>query len=556
LGALNTFYSPIKILKQITWARVRKAGVWGAVALAAVLCVGPCARAQKKVQAKHAAARADVVRFEVRAASVMAQFDAGRANWGIYVADRDSGEILYEMNPGHFFAPASTAKIVTTAMALAVVGSDYRFRTTLESKAVIGSDGRLKGDIVLVGRGDPDLSNVKFPFAGAIERDGPTEKALAELVDGAIAKGLREIDGDIIADDSFFPFDPYPAGWEGGDLFFEFGAPVSAIAFNENILTVEIRPGERPGDPAIIVTEPKAAADSFSSALTTAPPGGAPYLAVVRQASPNFILLRGTIPLGHAPLTTDLAMTQPAETAASALKQQFDSRGVRVTGTVHVQHAPPPESTASGEPILPASPPAPPVANANVLAERLSPSLAESVGLTNKTSQNLHAEIYLRMAGLTKLGLASTAAGLKVERDFLRTAGVPEGEVALTDGSGLARDNLVTPRAMVALLRYAAQQPWGAEFRSSLPVAGVDGTLENRMRNTAASGLIQAKTGTVEHSCGLVGYATTTRGESLIFAIYVSNDPQKPHDESAAIDAIATAMVETLGSAAPPKRNP
>jgi serine-type D-Ala-D-Ala carboxypeptidase/endopeptidase (penicillin-binding protein 4) len=488
-------------------------------------------------------------------ATLIAQFDAGRANWGIYITDRASGEIVYEMNAGHFFAPASTAKSVSTAMALAMLGSDYRFRTTLESKAAIGSDGHLNGDIVLVGRGDPDLSNIKFPFGGEIERDGPPEKALAELVDSAVAKGLREIDGDIIVDDSFFPFDPYPAGWEAGDLFFEFGAPVSAIAFNENILTVEIRPGARAGDPATIATEP-AAADSFSSALTTAPPGGAPYLAVVRQASPNFILLRGTIPLGHAPLTTDLAMTQPAETAASVLKQLFESRSVRVTGTVHVQHAPPPETTASGEPILPAGPPAPPVANANVLAERLSSPLAESVRLTNKTSQNLHAEIFLRMAGLSKLGLASTAAGLKAERDFLRTAGVPDGEVALTDGSGLARDNLVTPRAMAALLRYAAEQPWGAEFRSSLPVAGVDGTLENRMRNTAASGLIQAKTGTIEHSCGLVGYATTTRGESLIFAIYVGNDPQKPHDESAAIDAIATAMVETLGSGAPVKRIP
>lgn len=524
--------------------------------MAAVFCLGPCVRAQKKVQVKHSAAREDVARFQARVESAVAQFDAGRANWGIYVADRDSGEIVYQINAGHFFAPASTAKIVSTAMALATLGSDYRFRTTLESKAGIGSDGRLNGDIVLVGRGDPDLSNVKFPFTGAIEREGPIEKALADLVDGAVAKGLREIDGDIIADDSFLPFDPYPAGWEAGDLFFEFGAPVSAIAFNENVLTVEIRPGPRVGDPAITVTEPAAASDSFSSALTTAPPGGAPYLAVVRQASPNFILLRGTIPLGHAPLTTDLAMTQPGETAASALKQLFESHGVRVTGTVHVQHAPPPETTASGEPILPASPPAPPVANADVLAERLSPPLAESVRFTNKTSQNLHAEIFLRMAGLAKLGLASTAAGLKVERDFLRSAGVPEGEVALTDGSGLARDNLVTPRAMAALLRYAAQQPWGADFRSSLPVAGVDGTLENRMRNTAASGLIQAKTGTIEHSCGLVGYATTRRGESLIFAIYVSNDPQKPHDETVAIDAIATAMVETLGNAAPAKHAP
>src|ERR1700735_1448586 len=159
------------------WTRVCRATLRGAIAMVAVLCMNPCVRAQKKVQTKHAAARADVARFEARVGAVMEQFDAGRANWGVYVTDRDSGKTLYEMNAGHFFAPASTAKIVSTAIPLATLGSDYRFRTTLESKAAIGSDGHLNGDIVLVGRGDPDLSNVKFPFAGEIERDGPPEKA-------------------------------------------------------------------------------------------------------------------------------------------------------------------------------------------------------------------------------------------------------------------------------------------------------------------------------------------------------------------------------------------
>jgi len=117
----------------------------------------------------------------------------------------------------------------------------------------------------------------------------------------------------------------------------------------------------------------------------------------------------------------------------------------------------------------------------------------------------------------------------------------------LSDGSGLSRDDLVTPRAMVALLRYAAQQPWGQEFLSTLPVAGVDGTLEDRMKDTPASGRIEAKTGAIEHARALSGYATTERGESLVFAIFGNNNPQHGPDATTALDAIAAAMVETLG---------
>ncbi len=150
------------------------------------------------------------------------------------VVDRDTGETLYALNADHFFAPASNAKIFTTALALATLGADYQFRTTLESSGTLGSDGRLAGDLILVGRGDPDLSNRKFPYAGNGEREGPVDRVLAEMADAAVAKGLREVDGDIVADDSYFPYDPYPAGWTAGDLFFTFGAPVSAIAFNDN----------------------------------------------------------------------------------------------------------------------------------------------------------------------------------------------------------------------------------------------------------------------------------------------------------------------------------
>jgi len=501
-----------------------------------------------------ARARPDVARFSQRVAAVLDGEHAKQAYWGILVTDRESGETLYELNPERYFALASNTKLFTTALALDALGKDHRFRTTLESKEALDADGRLGGDLKLVGRGDPDLSNRKFPYGGRTDREGSADKVFAELAEAAVRHGLREVDGDIVADDSYLPYDPYPAGWSAGDLFFSFGAPVSAIAFNENVVAIEVQAGRRTGDAASVTAQPEAALATLTQEVTTGPADGQPELAVVRQPGQDFVLLRGTVPLGDTHTRIELAMTAPAEAAARALRQLLEERGVRVKGGTRVEHAPPPETSASGEPILSHVAERPDPQDAVVIAEHISPPLVESIRVTNKVSQNLHAELFLRAVGREKLGMGSTAAGLKVERGFLERAGIGEDEVVLTDGSGLSRGNLVTPRALVTLLRYAAHQPWGQDYLATLPVAGVDGTLEDRMKNTAAAGRIQAKTGAVEHVHALSGYATTLAGERLAFAIFCNNDVERGPNATAAIDAIATAMVETLG-ARPPRKN-
>jgi serine-type D-Ala-D-Ala carboxypeptidase/endopeptidase (penicillin-binding protein 4) len=498
--------------------------------------------------------RPDVALFRARVEVALSESHAQKALWGVLVADRDTGETLYELNAGRFFTPASNAKIFTSALALATLGRDYRFRTTLESPAMLDSNGLLAGDLVLVGRGDPDLSNREFPYAGKAEREGPVEKILAELADAAVAKGLKEIDGDVVGDDAYFPYDPYPAGWTVGDLFFTFGAPVSAIAFNDNSFSIAVQPGLRPGDPAIIAVEPTAAQDSFARELVTGPSDGKPDFAVTRRPGTNFILLRGTIPVSHAPMNLDLAISEPAETAALTLKQLLEARGVRVMGGIRVVHAPPPDTSEAGDlPPAPAAAPAASTSDSLLLAEHVSQPLLESVRLMNKISQNLHAELLLRAVAHEKTGIGSAGNGLKVEQSFLKGAGIADGDVVLSDGSGLSRDDLVTPRGVIALLRYAARQPWGEDYLSTLPIAGVDGTLENRMKSTSASGLIQAKTGALEHVRGMSGYATTLRGEHLVFSIFGNNNPEHGHDATEALDAIGVAMVETLGVPAPAK---
>lgn len=501
--------------------------------------------------ASHAKPRADVALFRARVGTALADARAQKANWGIVVADRDTGETLYSLNADHFFTPASNAKIFTSALALSMLDPSYQFRTTLESSRKLLSDGSLAGDLILVGRGDPDLSNRKFPYAEKVEHDGPAEKILAEMADAAIAKGLKEVRGDIVADDSYFPYDPYPPGWSVGDLFFTYGAPVSAIAFNDNTIAIEVLPAARAGDPAVLVVGPEVALDSFGHEIITGAPDAKPDFAVVRRPGTNFLLLRGIIPLGHAAIRLDLAATEPTEMAGRALKQLLEARGVRITGSVRAKHAPPPDTSDAGD--LPPSREetlGAPAVDSVLFAEHISPPLLEIVRVTNKVSHNLHAELLLRTVAKKKTGTGTTGAGLKVEEEFLKSAGIVEGDVVLFDGSGLSGDDLVTPRAVAQILQYAAKQPWGEDYISTFPIAGADGTLETRMKGTTAAGRIHAKTGALEHVHAMSGYVTTLRGEHLVFSILENNTPERGQNATAAIDAIGAAMVETLGAPA------
>ena len=547
-------------LKQNCVAVTREAQLLSLLVLVLSIAAagGPARAQQNSLQPVNAAAhsakpRADARRFRAQAERILAESAAQKAFWGVLIVDRDTGETLYDLNADRFFTPASNAKIFTTAFALASLGPTYQFHTTLESFGTLGGDGHLHGDLVLVGRGDPDLSNLKIPDAGKAEREGPADRVLAELADAAVAKGLHEVDGDIVADDSYFPYDPYPAGWSMGDQFFTFGAPLSAIAFNENTVEIVVTPGARVGDPATFTADPAAGMEGVTVRFTTSAASDNPDVGVGRQPGENFIFLRGTIPLGHSPMQFDLAMADPASVTGHTLRRLLESRGVTVTGSVRIQHSPPPVSCISLDTTV-VHPdclvPAPQYAT--VLAEHLSPPLIESVHLTNKISQNLHAELFLRTVAREKAGYGATDAGLWLERDFLKTVGVADGDVVLSDGSGLSTDDLVTPRAAVEILRYAAAQPWGQDYIASFPIAGVDGTLESRMVNTSASGLVLAKTGTLEHVHSMCGYATTLRGEHLVFAMFANNSTLKGRDSTAPLDALAVAMVENL--ARPPAK--
>lgn len=510
-----------------------------------VLALPAFSRQRKRDSAREVAG---VAEFRKAADTILADPTARKAFLGVLIVDADSGKTIYELNADKFFTPASNTKLFTTVLAMATLGPDYRFRTTIETTGAIDSAGRLRGDLVLVGRGDPNFSNRKMPFDAKNPIDGPPDKPLADLADAIVAKGVKEIDGDIVADDSYFPYAPYPEGWAIGDAPFYYGAPISAICLDDNSLDLKVTPGDHVGAPAWITVEPWPGYDVYAYSVTTGATDSPVQFDVVEEPGPKQFLLRGSIPLGHATVDEPLAMPNPAEYTANVLKELLEARGVRITGDARAQHAPPPaEGMALDPPSPAAAEPAP-----TVLAERASQPLIEIVRVINKVSQNLHAEILLRTVAKEKMGVGSLSAGLNVEKSFLNSAGVPDGEVDLDDGSGLSRENLVTPRAVVALLEYVRRQPWGDAYFSTLPVAGVDGTLDNRMKGTPAEGRLEGKTGSVEHTQAVSGFATTVRGEHLLFSMFDNHNGGKGSDATKILDAIAVAMVEDLG-ATPPK---
>lgn len=484
-----------------------------------------CAAAQEKGSlGKISLAEA---RFGGRVERLLSTSPLDKGEWGLLVLDAETGATLYEKNANDYFLPASNMKLLTTALALDTLGPEYRFRTTVETNGTLGPDGKLTGDLILVGRGDPNLSNRKFPYDTKEEFDGPPEKVLAELSDAIVARGVKEIAGDLVGDDSYFPRERYPDGWEIDDMVWEYGAAISAIVVDDNTVTLTLTPGEKAGGAVMAMVEPATREFVVKNEVITIGAKEKPELRLTREPGGDAVVVTGAMPAGGAPRKLVLAIQEPALHAANLLAQLLKDRGIKVDGIARAAHEPDP-----GE------------ATRTLLAEHLSIPLKDSVKLVNKISQNLHTEVLLRAAARQQGRWVTPEDLQKFPATFYAKAGIAEGDVIQTDGSGLSRHDLVTPRAFVALLAYAQKQPWFHAFLASLPVAGADGTLNERMKEPPLLGKINAKTGSVTHVRTLSGYAETPGGRKLIFSFLSNNQGGKNHDVHVAIDGVCLAMVE------------
>jgi D-alanyl-D-alanine carboxypeptidase/D-alanyl-D-alanine-endopeptidase (penicillin-binding protein 4) len=472
--------------------------------------------------------------FAARARIILGSGQPAKGDWGLLIADGATGQVLFEENADKYFVPASNMKLFTTALALAKLSPDFRFRTTLEATTEPNAAGKLEGPLYLVGRGDPNLSNRKFPYMSKEEFDGPSEKVIAEMANAIAGKGIKEISGDIIGDESYFPRERYPNGWEIDDMVWEYGAAISAIVVGDNTVQLTLTAGEKAGDHVDAVVVPSAPEFTVDNQVITSAAGVKSDLTLKREPGSNVVTLLGTLPAKSNPRKLTLAIQEPALHAAAMLKRLLEDRGIKVDGTVRKLSLPP--GAPEGEKRV-------------VLAEHRSIPLGDSVKLVNKISQNLHTEMLLRTAARQDGAWTTPEDLANYPTTFYTLAGIPSGDVVQTDGSGLSRHDLVTARALVALLLYAQKQPWFEVYFASLPVAGIDGTLEDRMKNSIADGRMHAKSGSVEHVRTRSGYADLPNGKRLVFSFLSNNMGSKGHEATDALDALSIAMMEEFDAA-------
>ena len=506
-----------------------------------------------------------------RIAEVLSAPDLARGFWGIEVVSLSSditsgttsgittGKTLYSQNADKLFTPASNTKLVTTAAALALIGPDYKFRTTVETTGTLDRYGRLNGDLVLVGHGDPNLSGRELPYDLRTQRNDDPIQALEALADALVQKGVKFIDGDIVADDSYFAFERYGEGWSQDDLVWADGAPVSALTVNDNVVFVNILPADRPGEKAFVSVKPFADYYRLDNRIITTPAGTGRKFFVNREPGSTVLTLWGNMPLDDAGANEALAIEDPAEFAAGLFRQLLEKRGIVIYGHQRTRHTELATlSTFSANAIAPLrggrvddkvndndGQPRPLKTDQPItLASYESKPLLQDIRVINKVSQNLHAEILLRLLGRERGNAGTVEGGLEVLRGFLTKAGVSSDEYVFYDGSGLSRQNLVTPHAIVQLLRYCSTQPWGADYKATFPVAGVDGSLTERFTSPRLRNRIMAKTGALGGVKTLSGYATTDTGQVVAFSILSNNFNLPAKRVTDAIDQLVQAIVD------------
>jgi D-alanyl-D-alanine carboxypeptidase/D-alanyl-D-alanine-endopeptidase (penicillin-binding protein 4) len=448
--------------------------------------------------------------------------DSSKARWGAFVMALKEGRVLYSHDGDKLFTPASNMKIYTTAVALDVLGADFRWRTSVYAATQPSADGVIAGDVILYGRGAPDLDS---------------KTGLPALADQMQQRGVKRVSGKIIGDESYFRGEQYGIGWQWNDLQWYYGAQPSALSVDENAVEVTLGPGNKSAGPASVVITPNNSSLELTNNATTVERDGATTIGINRGLSNNDVVVWGEFPFGGHAYSAFLSIHDPALRAATIFKQLLHARGIQVDGDVESRDFRAPESNRFDP------------QKAIELAYIESAPLANIVRTTNKESNNLYAELIFRTIGREKgktvpdpnpqkdAARGDDETGVAVIKKWLSDHGINTISLALHDGSGLSRLDLITPESAARLLAIAAQASWRQSFYDSLPVAGRDGTLQGRL--TTVAGRIVAKTGSLTYDHSLSGYATTPSGDVLAFSI-ICNDATGQTRPVRTIDAIAS----------------
>lgn len=451
------------------------------------------------------------------------------ARWGISVISLSDGTTLYERNADKLFTPASNMKIYTTGVALDLLGADYRWRTSVYANSQPDSNGTVTGDLILYGRGAPDLAS---------RSTDNNAGSLAKLADDLYGRGIRHVKGNVVGDESYFRGNLLGDGWQWTDIQWYFGAEASALSVDGNEIDVNVVPSTKSEAPPEVKVNDPVGYVTIDNRMSAGTRSTRSTIGLYRGLSDNNVQAWGEFAPGSKGFGARLSVQNPALWTARLFLAALHRRGIAVAGQVYARNA----RVAPSQRFDPAQ--------AVELAYTTSQPLSEIARITNKESNNLYAELILRTLGRERGAMLQEVeapgrergddeAGVAVIRLWLTRAGVPTEHLALHDGSGLSRLNLVTPYSTARLLSSLSKTASGQVFRQSLPISGRDGTLAGRLK-TAADRVL-AKTGSLTYDNSLSGYVTTDGGEVFVFSI-LCNDHNGRGSSIRLIDQITTLL--------------
>ena len=464
-----------------------------AIFLAAALVISACSPT-KTVAVTPPASLRQVDPVQQLKADLAAVFDGGqfeRSFWSVLVRHVDGGTDVYSLNSGKLMMPGSAMKIVTLAAAAEVLGWDHRFETKVASTAPLDG-GILRGDLVVVGGGDPSISE---------RSDNPG--TLRQIARQLRALGLTRIEGGIIGDDDLFGDTGYGDGWTLDNLPYGYSAAVSALEYNEGSVDLVIRAGAAAGDPVLIQVRPDGSGLHVDNQLVTVAETGTGRLTLHRLPGSSNVVVRGQIPAKAPAFARTASVDNPSRFFAVAFRNALRDENIEVIGdAIDIDDfLAKPDLTA-----------------ARTLLSHQSPPLQQLAASMMRVSQNQYAEMLLRSLG------SGATAGAQRMRSVLRGWNIADDSYVIADGSGLSRYNYVTSDALVRILQRMHVDPkHRGSFGATLPVTGRDGTLSRRLAGTPAEGKVRAKTGTVDNVRAIAGYVETAGGETLVFSIIANN---------------------------------
>jgi D-alanyl-D-alanine carboxypeptidase/D-alanyl-D-alanine-endopeptidase (penicillin-binding protein 4) len=488
-----------------------------------------------KVQAKipstgqNSAATSETNELAARINSAIDKSEFASARWGITVVSMSKGTTLYQRDADRLFTPASNMKIYTTGVALDLLGSDYRWRTSVYAKAQPDAGGTIRSDVILYGRGAPDLVS---------RSQDENRGSLAKLADDLYGRGIRRIEGNLIGDESYFRGDSLGDGWQWTDMQWYFGAEASALSVNENQIDINLVPSSKSEEPPIARTSEAESYVTVDNRMVMGKQGVRTTIGLHRGLSDNNVEVWGEFAPGSKGFGARLSVHNPALWAAKMFVDELKRRGIVVAGQAQSRNS----RYAEPQRFDPSQ--------AVELAAVTSQPLSEIAKKTNKESNNLYAELILRTLGRERGAMLGNPeqvgrepgddeTGLAVIRLWLTRAGISTDSIALHDGCGLSRLDLVTPESTLRLLVALSKTASGQTFRETLPIAGRDGTLGGRLKTL--SDRVSAKTGSLTYSHSLSGYLMTGDGEPLAFSI-LCNDQTSRGNATQLIDQIVTLL--------------